>query len=76
MAARGERDDGRARPRGLFAYDTRFPALPGIRSAVRLEPGVQSGTFPTEVVPITSLVAQPLQEQRGWAYAEDWPALT
>jgi hypothetical protein len=35
-----------------FAYETHFPALPGVRAAVRLEPGVQSGTFPTEVVPI------------------------
>lgn len=30
---------------------------------MRLEPGVQSGDFPTEVVPITSLVAQYLAEQ-------------
>jgi hypothetical protein len=34
-----------------FAYETRFAALPGIRSAVRLEPGVQSGAFPTQIVP-------------------------
>lgn len=54
-----------------FAYATRFPALPGIRSAVRLEPGVQSGTFPTEVVPITSLVAQHLQEQGLGDIADD-----
>ncbi len=54
-----------------FAYDTRFVALPGIRAAVRLEPGVQSGTFPTEVVPITSLVAQYLQEQKMGDIAED-----
>ena len=54
-----------------FAYDTRFAALPGIASAVRLEPGVQSGTFPTEVVPITSLVAQFLQEQGSDDMADD-----
>lgn len=54
-----------------FAYETRFGALPGIRPAVRLEPGVQSGTFPTEVVPITSLVAQFLQEQGAGNMAED-----
>jgi hypothetical protein len=47
----------------VFAYETRFGELPGIRAAVRLEPGVQSGDFPTEVVPITSLVAQYLAEQ-------------
>jgi hypothetical protein len=54
-----------------FAYDTRFAGLPGVRAAVRLEPGVQSGTFPTEVVPITSLVARYLQEQVAGDIAED-----
>jgi hypothetical protein len=54
-----------------FGYDTRFPVLPGIRAAVRLEPGVQSGTFPTEIVPITSLVGQYLQEQGLSDMAED-----
>jgi len=54
-----------------FAYETRFGALPGVRAAVRLEPGVQSGTFPTEVVPITSLVAQYLMEQGMADIAED-----
>ncbi len=46
----------------VFAYETRFGELPGLRAAVRLEPGIQSGDFPTEVVPITSLVAQHLAE--------------
>ena len=54
-----------------FAYDTRFAALPGIRSAVRLEPGAQSGTFPTEVVPITSLIARYLHEQGRPDMADD-----
>lgn len=54
-----------------FEYATHFDALPGIRSVVRLEPGVQSGTFPTEVVPITSLVGQFLQEQGSSIVAED-----
>jgi Nucleotidyl transferase AbiEii toxin, Type IV TA system len=54
-----------------FAYETRFGALPGIRAAVRLEPGVQSGTFPTEVVPIVSLVGQFLNEQRLGDIADD-----
>ncbi len=54
-----------------FAYETRFAGLPGIRPAVRLEPGVQSGTFPTEVVPIASLVAQFLQEQGSGDMADD-----
>ena len=46
-----------------FQYETHFAALPGIRPAVRLEPGVESGTFPTEVVPITSMIGQFLLEQ-------------
>jgi hypothetical protein len=54
-----------------FGYDTRFAALPGIRPAVRLEPGIQSGTFPTEVVPITSLIAQYLHEEGRADMAED-----
>jgi hypothetical protein len=54
-----------------FAYETRFTALPGIRTAVRLEPGVQSGTFPTELVPITSLIGQYLHEQGQVDMAED-----
>jgi hypothetical protein len=54
-----------------FAYETLFGELPGVRPAVRLEPGIQSGTFPTEVVPITSLVAQVLREQAAGDIAED-----
>jgi hypothetical protein len=54
-----------------YAYRTHFDALPGVRSAVRLEPGIQSGSFPTEIVPITSLVAQYLHEQDSVGMAED-----
>jgi hypothetical protein len=54
-----------------FAYDARFDALPSIRPVVRLEPGVQSGTFPTQVVPIASLVGQFLHEQGSADIAED-----
>lgn len=54
----------------VFAYETRFGELPGIRAAVRLEPGIQSGDFPTEVVPITSLVAQYLVELGPSDFAE------
>lgn len=54
-----------------FEYSSRFAQLPGIRSAVRLEPGVQSGTFPTEVVPITSMVGQYLLEQGRAEMADD-----
>jgi hypothetical protein len=54
-----------------FAYGSRFAALPGVRAAVRLEPGVQSGSFPTEVVPITSLVGHFLLEQGLADMAQD-----
>ena len=54
-----------------FAYRSHFAELPGIRSVVRLEPGIQSGTFPSEVVPITSLVGQFLQEEGAGELADD-----
>jgi hypothetical protein len=54
-----------------FAYASNFDELPGIRPVVRLESGIQSGTFPTEVVPITSLVGQYLQEQGAGGTADD-----
>jgi hypothetical protein len=54
-----------------FEYSTFFDGLPAVRPAVRLEPGVQSGTFPTEEVPIASLVGQFLQEQGSADIAED-----
>lgn len=54
-----------------FQYDSRFDELPGIRPAVRFEPGVQSGTFPTEAVPITSMVGQYLLEQGRSDMADD-----
>ena len=68
----GKTISGRGRE-DLFGYETRFADLPGIRAAVRLEPGIQSGSFPTETVPITSLVAQHLAEQGAadFAAAED-----
>ena len=54
-----------------FAYDARFDQLPSVRPVVRLEPGVQSGDFPTEVVPIASLVGQFLRERGLGDIAED-----
>ncbi len=54
-----------------FGYETRFGDLPGIRAVVRLEPGIQSGTFPTEVVPITSMVGQYLQGEGLDGIADD-----
>jgi Nucleotidyl transferase AbiEii toxin, Type IV TA system len=46
----------------VLAYESRFADLPGLRAAVRLEPGIQSGSFPTTEEPITSLLAQYLRE--------------
>jgi hypothetical protein len=54
-----------------FQYDTHFGDLPGIRPAVRLEPGIQSGTFPVEVVPITSMVGRFLLEDGRGDMADD-----
>lgn len=54
-----------------FQYKSHFDDLPGIRPVVRLEPGIQSGTFPTEVVPITSLIGRYLEEQGRADMAED-----
>ena len=47
----------------VLVYKSRFGDLPGLRAAVRLEPGIQSGSFPTTEEPITSLLAQFLREQ-------------
>lgn len=57
-----------------FGYNTRFANLPGVRPAVRLEPGVQSGNFPTVVVPIRALVAEYLNEQEMAQIADDLSA--
>lgn len=54
-----------------FQYGSRFGELPGIRPVVRLEPGIQSGTFPTEVVPITSMIGRYLLEQGRADMADD-----
>lgn len=54
-----------------FEYKTHFGALPTIRPVVRLEPGVQSGTFPTEDREIRSLVAEFLQQAGSGDIADD-----
>jgi Nucleotidyl transferase AbiEii toxin, Type IV TA system len=46
----------------VLAYESHFADLPGLRAAIRLEPGIQSGSFPTSEEPITSLLAQYLRE--------------
>jgi Nucleotidyl transferase AbiEii toxin, Type IV TA system len=54
----------------VLAYESRFAELPGLRAAIRLEPGIQSGDFPTTEEPITSLVAQYLREAGAEEFAE------
>jgi hypothetical protein len=44
-----------------FHYDSRYPPIAGFPPSVRLEPSVQSGRQPTEVVQISSLVADLLR---------------
>ena len=43
-----------------FRYDSRYAAVDGFPPTVRLEPGVQSGDQPTEVVQISSIVGRML----------------
>lgn len=66
----GQTIGGRGRADHL-AYATRFDALPGIASTVRLEPGIQSGDHPVERRSIDSLVAAFLHEQGQHDIAED-----
>ena len=47
-----------------FAYTSRFQALPELRPVVRLEPGIQSGSFPTQDATISCLVGDYLREER------------
>lgn len=54
-----------------FRYDTHFGELPGLRPVVLLEPGVQSGTHPTEDREISSLVADFLRERGQDNMADD-----
>ncbi len=54
----------------VLAYQTRFADLPGLRAAIRLEPGIQSGSFPTSEEPVTSLLAQYLQEEAVGEFVE------
>ncbi len=54
-----------------FAYATLFDELPGMRSVVRLEPGVQSGNQPTEGVEISAIVADFLRGRGDGDMADD-----
>lgn len=46
-----------------FRYESQYPLIAGFPPTVRLEPGVQSGRQPTEVVAISSLVGDLLRER-------------
>lgn len=70
MPELGQTIGGRGRADHL-AYATRFDALPGIASTVRLEPGIQSGDHPVEQRTIDSLVAAFLRDQGQDDLAED-----
>ena len=54
-----------------FQYVTRFPLLPGVRPAVKFEPGIGSGTFPWKMMPITSIAGRYLLEQGRSDMADD-----
>ena len=43
-----------------FRYESRYPPVDGFPPTVRLEPSVQSGDQPTEIVPISSVVGRVL----------------
>lgn len=54
-----------------FAYDPLFDELPGLSSAILLEPGIQSGKQPTEDVAISSLVGDFLRGRGDADLADD-----
>jgi hypothetical protein len=54
-----------------FAYQSMFADLPGLRSVVRLEPGIQSGRQPTEDVALNSIVAEFVLAQGQHRLADD-----
>ncbi len=54
-----------------FKYDSLFQELPGLRSAILLEPGVQSGRQPTEAVQVSSMVGEYLRGHSGSDLADD-----
>lgn len=54
-----------------FGYETMFAELAGLRPVVRLEPGIQSGRQPAEVIELNSIVAQFVLEQGQGDLADD-----
>ncbi len=70
LADEGQTIGGKSR-QDYFAYESLFAVLPGLRSAVLLEPGIQSGRQPTESRTISSLVADYLREIGESKVADD-----
>lgn len=70
LADEGRTTGGRGR-QDYFAYESRFGDLPGIRPVVMAEPGIRSGTFPTQVVPLQSYAAEYLADQGIVDIADD-----
>jgi len=66
----GHTTGGRGR-QDYFAYESRFGDLPGIRPVVMAEPGIRSGTFPTQVVRLQSYAAEYLADQGLADIADD-----
>lgn len=54
-----------------FGYEPMFDELAGLRPVVRLEPGIQSGRQPTEVIELNSVVAQFVLDQGQADLADD-----
>jgi len=65
------RTTGGAGRRDFFAYHSRFGDLPGIRPVVMAEPGIRSGNFPTQDVPLQSYAAEYLVDQGITDIADD-----
>jgi hypothetical protein len=54
-----------------FGYSSQFDQLPGLRPVVLLEPGIQSGGWPTEDVQISSVVGDFLRQRGDGDLADD-----
>ena len=54
-----------------FAFAGKFDEIAGIPASVKLEVGIQSGTFPVERVQLSSFVADLLREKELQAEADD-----
>lgn len=55
----------------VFRFKSHFDEIPGVPTTVKLEVGIQSGSFPTELVSISSFASDFLRERRLSDTAED-----